>query len=234
MNIFSLFNNLILSLQLGRFYLFYFSLALSVLNACFLLILVIAKNLRSINKSLLGFLELGLVFLALAKATCDGLNGRYIDLNSLPLSLFILFLSNVEYCVILVLKERQSELSLADKRLIDELLNQNEDLGDSVLQSALSQNPFRRIEYLATQKGLEKNERSDFNLNPSCIKSYIENLLKKPLNEADKIEVLEINKALEKYRLKNLSNFERDDFSTKLQRLLKLTAKYDTANFDLI
>ena len=149
-----------------------------------------------------------------------------------PLCLTLLSISLIEYIICLILKYDKNEVSSYEKRLIDRFLTSDDAFEESLLNDTFSKNPFRRVEILSTQKGFTNQENCDFNINPSFIKSYLNKLLDKPLSDNDLKDVQEINTALEKYYYKNLSDYERDDFSTKLQKLLKLTAKYDTIDFD--
>ena len=58
------------------------------------------------------------------------------------------------------------------------------------------------------------------------------NFFEKPLNLDEEEFLRELELDLEKFSLKDLSNFDRFNFSAKLSRLVKIMAKYDNANFD--
>ena len=234
MQIFYFINHFIGSIPLGTLYPLYFSTAITISTSLILAGVFCFKRLRGLKWSSVAICFISLYILLAVKIYCDFLLDTPPNLDVMPFSLILLCISVIEYGVILYLQPTKRELLPSEKRLIDQLLNEYDVLEDSALRDNFSQNPFRRIEYLSTQKGLDEKSFNDFNLNPSFVQNYVDKLLDKRLSSEDNEELTDIAKALEKYKLRNLSDFERNDFSTKLQRLLKLTAKYDTEDFDII
>ena len=176
---------------------------------------------------------LALISLTTAKIFCDFICGKTPNLFGLAAALLILPIIFILCSILLTLNPNTTTLYNGEKRLIRKLLKEEEPYESLLDNDYFSDNPFKRIEYLPTQKGFSEQGFSDFNLNPSHVEKYVSNLLKKDLSLEDKQQANEIYNTLQKYKLKNLSDFERDDFSTNLQKLLKLTAKYDKSNFDL-
>ncbi len=225
-------NSFIANIPLGSYYHLYFSVGLFIVNAASAILAVFFTAVRRINKTVWGITQVCALLLVYAKAYCDAALKAPPNEKLVPFCILLTTASAAFYCAFTMLKSSKLKVTQAEKRLIDRLLCEEEDFEDSAIKDCFSQNPFRRVEVLQTQKGFDQEPSFDFNINPSYIKLYLCNLLKKPLNVVDKREVEEIKSSFESYSLKKLSNFERDDFSTKLQRLLKLTAKYDTANSD--
>ena len=205
---------------------------LTIVLATFVLFALV-KRFRRFDKSIALCITLALISLTTLKVFCDYACGMPINKFSLALALAILPVIFVLAALLFTLKATNNSLYNSEKRLIDELLSKTVPCESLLNQVDFSQNPFKRVEYLKGQKGFYEHSFSDFNLNPSHVEKYINELLTKGLNNEDYQEVNQIYNSLQKYKLKNLSNFERNDFSTKLQTLIKLTAKYDNSNFDV-
>lgn len=233
MSFFKDFCMLIAKVPLGKNYALICTALVALLLCLLTAICIILKTKKRMLKLVALSVSACTFSLLLFKITCDFLFGVSINVYSTSFSIVILPVIIAECIVIFNLKENKSLLSNSEKQLIDRLLSQNEVEESLLNEIGFSRNPFRRAEYLETEKGFNPPGFYDFNLNPACVKGYVDSLLTKELSNEDRQEVTEIENALEKYKLKKLSDFERDDFSTKLQRLLKLTAKYDRANFDV-
>ena len=164
---------------------------------------------------------------------CDFITGVAPNLYSIGAGVATLPFTLVGCILIFVIKRSINTLNNSEKQLIDSLLREDKPNKSLLSHGYFSENPYKRIERLNTQKGFLEPTFSDFNINPSYVENRASELLKKDLSLEDKLTAEQIFNSVQKYKLKNLSNFERDEFSTNLQKLIKLTAKYDKANFDL-
>ena len=233
MSFFEEFCFIVASVNLGEFYLPIAATLIALLVWSFNILLLAFRPMRKFSKPLALTITLFLISLATLKAFCDLIVGKTLNEFSVGFSLCLLPLTLLGLCVSFAFKPIKSTLSNSEKQLIDRFLCETTP-EDSILSADFfSANPFKRIENLATQKGFEDNAFNDFNLNPSYVEGCVNDLLKKDLSAKDRLAITQISNAVQKYKLKNLSDFERDDFSTNLQTLIKLTAKYDKANYDL-
>ena len=233
MSLFEEFCFIVATVNLGEFYPPIFATLITLLVWSFNLLLLAFKPMRKFSKPLALTITLFLISLVILKAFCDLIVGKRVNEFSIGFSLCLLPLAFLGLAISFAFKPTKNTLSNSEKQLIDRFLCSGSPEDSLLSPNVFSSNPFKRIENLATQKGFEYNAFSDFNLNPSYVESCVNELLKKDLNAKDRLAVTQISNAVKKYKLKNLSDFERDDFSTNLQMLIKLTAKYDNANSDL-
>ena len=191
-----------------------------ILQLATLILLTAIKQLRKVNRLTFVCITLALISLAITKTFCDFICGKTPNVFGLAVALAILPVIFVLCVIPLTLKPDKLPLYSGEKRLIRELLKDNEPYESLLNDNCFSDNPFKRIEYLATQKGFNEQGFSDFNINPSHVERCVNDLLKKDLSLEDRQQANEIYNAFLKYKLKNLSDFERDDFSTNLQKLI--------------
>ncbi len=233
MSIFEDFCMAVASIELGEIYPFVFGIIITLLVWSFNLLLFAIAPLRKIDKILTLNITLFCISAVASKVFCDIITNKSISEFCIVSSICLLPVIFLGLAISFAFKPSKSELNNHEKQLIDRLLNEDTPAESILNDATLSANPFRRIESLEVKKGFLSESFSDFNLNPSYVESCVCSLLEKDLSLEDRLTANQISKAVQKYKLKNLSNFERDDFSTNLQKLVKLTAKYDNADFDL-
>lgn len=223
---------IVAGVNLGKFYPLIIVAAITFLVWGFNFLLLAFKPLRRINKSLLLITSLFCLSFLTGKIFCDVFANNPLDKFCVCTSVLLLPLIFLGLGVSFIFTPQKDTLNSSEKQLIDRLLSE-EPLQKSLLaDNAFSSNPFKRIERLSTTKGFDDPSFSDFNLNPSYVEGYARKLLEKDLSAEDRLIATKIFNAVQKYKLKNLSDYERDEFSTQLQKLIKLTAKYDKANID--
>ena len=220
------------NIPLGEYYPLIFTISLTVSVWSFAVLLITVRAVRKVNAYWVLTASLTILASVACKIFCDCIKHSPPNVFCVGASLALLPLTILGCAFCHVFSQTRKTLLSSEKRLIDRLLKEEEPEKSILNSDSFSKAPFKRVEYLNTQKGFSSQGFSDFNLNPSYVEKCILSLSEKELCPKDKFELEKISDALQKYKLKNLSDFERDDFSTNLQKLLKLTAKYDTANFD--
>lgn len=220
--------------RLGNYYPIYFFLATLGVSLIFLCLLIFFKQLGKLSKCIIIFLLPTAISVCSIKIICDYIYGNPPNVFAVAFAISILPVLFVILNVAILIKPKEKAIYNSEKQLIQRLLADEEPNDSLLTKEVFSNNPFKRIEYLTTQKGFFEYGFNDFSLNPSYIEKCINDLLNKPLTFDDKMEVEHVLDTVQKYKLKNLSNYERDVLSTNLQKLIKLTAKYDKANNDLL
>ena len=231
MEFFEFFASLVSCVYLGR-YMIFIPLSIFILLSIYFFTASLLKRLRQVSKVGIFSGIISIYFLIAFKYYCDFSYGKIIHLSDVAFGLFFAFLTFSELTAIAVVFDCQTDFC-ADKRLIDRLLTENESKISKYFTSSDSENPFKRIDYLPTRKGFDfTGEENDFSINFSYLRGCVNELFEKPLASDEEEFLHDLEMDLEKFSLKDLSNYDRFNFSTKLSRLVKIMAKYDNANFD--
>ena len=231
MEFFDFFVTAVSSIYLGR-YMIFIPLTVFILLSIYIFVASFIKGFRQIPKCGLFGGVISIYLLVAFKCCCDFSCDKYFPLLDLAFGLFFTFLTFAELTAVAFIFDNQTDF-YADKRLIEELLTENESKISKFFTCSDNENPFKRIDYIPTRKGFDfVSEENDFSINFSYLKGCVDELFEKPLNLDEEEFLRELELDLEKFSLKDLSNFDRFNFSAKLSRLVKIMAKYDNANFD--
>lgn len=231
MEFFQFFTNTVSSVYLGR-YMIYIPLSAFVLLSLYFFTTSFIKGLRKVPKCALFGGVISIYLLVAFKCCCDFSCGKHFSFLDLSIGLFFAFVTFLELTAITVIFDIKTDFC-ADKRLIEQLFMGDESKISKYFTSYDSENPFKRIDYLPTQKGFDHpSDNSEFSINFSYLTGCVNGLFDKPLTLDEEEFLHDLEMQLKNLPLKDLSNYDRYKFSAKLSRLVKIMAKYDNANFD--
>lgn len=194
---------------------------------------VFYKPLRNLDKTKILSALMALYFLCAAKMFCDYIFGFPISGSVITATLTLAAATLAEFCIFCSLKNRRKYKNKANNQLIGLDLPPNTNDTDSTFNDISQFNPFKRAEFLQTEKPFNESVL-DFEINYSYLLKWVDELLLEKLDYDDEEFLKDFRNEIFKYALKKPSNFEINDFSAKLNVLVKLAAKYDKAEFDAV
>ena len=215
------FLKLVYEIPLGVNYPAVFSFSVLVCLAV-LTVLSLTVNAIRFNKGFVLALVLALYFLCAFKIACDIYFKKPIKLDRLILALLFCALSLFHFIPLMLIKPRSSPKKAVNNRLIDKLSHENcYNRGSEIFSS----NPFRRVEFLNTARLGDVDEAPEFGINFSGVLTQTDRLKQKHLSEKDRCLIADIELQVEKFSREKMSDVEREQFSSNLNRLIKLSAK---------
>ena len=218
------------SLKLPRFYPL---IAPTVFCAAFLTLLIfgaIFKRIRSAAKSAFTISAFSSYLLTLSKIAADAASLK-INADFINYCIAAVFLAGISFFLAALLTLQNLFCKKSSYRLKEEnpSVDISDDLKPSIITQAFASNPFKRVEYLPTERMWNDEEKEKYGLNLNEILSYCEKIKQRRPAPAETQELDEIESDVKKYALKKISDFERRDFSDKLGFLLKLISKYEVS-----
>lgn len=183
------------------------------------------KRIRATTKSALNISAFSSYCLTLTKLSADVYAKNISDLT-VRCAISALALAAISFFLAAVLTLQNSFCKLRErskKKLPDDVLS--DDPSPSIVPQAFASNPFRRVEFLPTNKLWGEKESSG--LNYGEILAYCEKIKKKSPDVYETDELDKIETDVKKYSARSVNDYERQDFSDKLGYLIKLIAKYN-------
>lgn len=226
MNYLSDFIEFVSSINLGNNYPLFITFSVCCLLSIFIVVSITTKLGQLIDKISVLIFTLITYALSLFKITCDLYCGINLRAESLIVALLFTAISFIEIFIYSLIAPTHYTSKNEDNRLIESLLN---NLDDNInnFKNAYSGNNFKRIEFLKTSKLKNTDYNSDYNLNFSAVISFVDKLKNYPLLVDERQLLTDIENFIGTHAYKKLSDLERENFSLKLGKLLRLSAKYD-------
>lgn len=185
----------------------------------------IFRKIRAATKSAVTISAFSSYCLTLTKFSADALTGN-LSLLTIKSGIVALALAALSFILAAALTLQNSFCKMREKAKKKTPVNYfSDEPSPSIIPQAFAGNPFRRVEYLPTDKlwGAGKN----FGLNYSEILSYCEKIKKKSSDVYETDELDKIEADAKKYSARAVNDYERQNFSDKLGYLIKLIAKYN-------
>lgn len=225
--------NLIASVNVGDFYPLQLTLFTSGTTFVGIIVAYFYKPFRNVDKTKLLSAIFALYLLCAVKITCDYFFGLPLDGEIVIASLCFAFVTLVEFYTFCCLKNRRKHKKMTDNQLIDGYYGNIKDNFNAVRQLSSPQNPFKRAEFLPTFKQAE-DESAEVEINYSYLLKWVNKIYEYPLDLDETNLLKDFEFDVKKYSLKKPSNYEINDFSTKLNKIIKIASKYDGVKFDAV
>lgn len=199
-----------------------------ITSATMLVIFIIgifSKKIRRINKSALLTSALAQYSIIFSKAVYDAINA-YSPMDEIEKIIAGSVFVSISFLISTALTIQSLSTNMNKSQNID--LNYLDDLPEkSNIPQAFAQNPFRRAEKLETYKMFWNDNGDLFEPNYSEILSYVEKIRKKHPDRTDEDELDKIELDIDRYHGREITDYERKNFSSKLSVLIKLLSKYE-------
>lgn len=223
----SSFISFIANVKIGQFYPLAVAISSCVSSIATLILSIFIKKLRNYDKTLLIVLTIISYLTCAFKIYCDVLKGKPINTEIICFSIFLCAVSFSLLSISVLLSNLKKMGKYTNNQLIDIFPNVNEPFKYSnTLEGELFKTPFKRIEYLKTDKMFSDLADNNFGINYSQILQFIAELKDKDLNEVEKEQLSNLECDVVKFAHVKSSDFERYEFSNKLSNLFKLMSKY--------
>jgi len=221
------FINFIANLKIGQFYPLAVTISSCISSGATLVFSIFIKKVRNADKTILLVITIISYLTCAFKIYCDALKGKPINSEIICFSVFLCSVSFSFLSVSILLSNLNKSSKYTNNQLISKFSNINEPYKYSnTLEGELFKAPFKRIEYLKTDKMFSDSADNNFGINYSQILQFIEELKNKDINEIEKEQLLDLECDVIKFAHVKSSDFERYEFSNKLSNLFKLMSKY--------
>lgn len=221
----------IASLDFGENFFVLTSFCLLLLTTLLLLLSLIFKRIRNLNKTIILGFVITAYLLCIAKIVCQ----IYIT-NKIPFCELVIcsVLAPIQAFVLVCISllRAYNLPNFKDNEVIGGFFEEKTLRPTQATSPQLVGNPFKKVERLKTKKMFETSDDTS-NVNYSYILKRIDELDDKKLSIIEKSQVFNLKNMIEKYAHSDINEKEKEYLCDGIRKFLKISAKYDEFSPDV-